>query len=139
MLEGQYNCTPSAHVPHFAWHWNSRGTFFCPSRTYSAIPYCTFFSISSPLWDDDDETEEYSTFSWNEIFQNDKINLKFYFHEEISRMKHVKDAKSEKNIKRRNRIRKWMRKSAKNSNNTLITVHTPIVHRSLLQDLPLKI
>ena len=98
-----------------------------------------FFSISSPLWDDDDETEEYSTFSWNEIFQNDKINLKFYFHEEISRMKHEKDAKSEKNIQRRNRIRKWMRKSAKNSNNTLITVRTPIVHRSLLQDLPLKI
>ena len=34
----------------------------------------------------------------NEICQNDKINLKFYFHEEISRMKYLKDAKSDKNI-----------------------------------------
>ena len=67
------------------------------------------------------ETEEYSTFSWNEICHSDRItNLKFYFHQEISRMNHMKDAKSEKNIHRRNRIRKWIRKSANNSNTTSI-------------------
>ena len=68
------------------------------------------------------ETEEYSSFSWNEICHNDRItNLKFYFHQEISRMNHMKDAKSEKNIHRRNRIRKWMRKSANKSNTTSVT------------------
>ena len=67
------------------------------------------------------ETEEYSSFSWNEICRNDRItNLKFFFHEEISRMNHMKDAKSEKNIHRRNRIQKWIRKSANKSNTTSV-------------------
>ena len=81
-----------------------------------------YFSIFSPLWDG--KNEEDSNFYLFEICESDnyyvydKISLKFYFRQEISRMKHVKDANSEKNIHRRNRIRKWMRKSANISKNT---------------------
>ena len=84
--------------------------------------YCTIFPYFSPLWDG--KNEEDSNFYLNEICESDnyyvydKISLKFYFRQEISRMKHVKDAKSEKNIHRRNRIRKWMRKSANISKKT---------------------
>ena len=53
MLEGQYNETPSAvrHTCLALLSTCGQGVqFYCPSRTYPAIPYCTIFFVFSTPW-----------------------------------------------------------------------------------------